>query len=371
MDIVILGATGSIGRQCFDVVQNLPNVRVVGMAARSNETSLMEMADVLKPRFVTLYDRDGMEGLLECASMVGKGDLVVNAIVGSIGLRPTLAAIGAGAHIALANKETLVAAGGLVTSAAKEQGVEIRPMDSEHSAIWQCLQSSESDKNSIVSDVKRLIITASGGAFRELSREQIEKAKAADALKHPNWNMGQKITIDCATMMNKGLEYIEAHWLFGLPYDKIDILVHPQSVIHSMVEFEDGATLAQLAAPDMRQPIQYALTYPKRPKRNYEYIDFTKPLTFSEPDYERFPCLSLAMQAAEIGDTMPAMVNALNEQLVSAYLDGKVGFYDISAIIEKAMGAYTTKQVLSVEDVEEAEAWAIDFHKKMSFSNPL
>jgi len=231
-------------------------------------------------------------------------------------------------------------------------------MDSEHSAIWQCLQNSE------ISDVKRLILTASGGAFREFSKEQITKATATDALRHPNWNMGAKITIDCATMMNKGLEYIEAHWLFDLPYDKIDILVHPQSVIHSMVEFEDGATLAQMAAPDMRQPIQYALTYPKRPRRSYEAIDFTKQLTFGEPDYERFPCLALAMRAAKISGTMPAMMNTLNERLVSAFLDGMVGFYDISTIIEKAMDAYTTRQVLCVEDVEEAEAWAVEFYEK-------
>ena len=364
MDVAILGATGSIGYQTFDVINNLPHINVVALAAGSDYESLMEMAKVLKPKLVALYDKDaakkfnlpgidvaaGMEGLLQCAV---SGDLMVNAVVGSIGLRPTLAAIKANKAIAIANKETLVAAGSLVM----QKGADIRPMDSEHSAIWQCLQPEQRD-------VKRLILTASGGAFRSWPREKIEKATAEDALQHPNWNMGPKITVDCATMMNKGLEYIEAHWLFNMPYDKIDIIVHPQSVIHSMVEFEDGATLAQLAAPDMRQPIQYALTAPARPKRPHQSLDLTKPLTFEAPDYDRFPCLHLAIEAAKIGGTMTAMMNAVNEHLVAAFLNNQIGFYDISRLIEQAMGIYNVKSVQALEDVEEAELWAKEFCQK-------
>ena len=362
MDVAILGATGSIGRQTFEVVKNLPGVRVVALAAGSDYEGLMEMAKVLKPKLVALYDKEaakkfdlpgievvaGMEGLVQCAT---SADVVVNSIVGSIGLRPTLAAIKAKKAVAIANKEPLVAAGSLVMV----DGADIRPIDSEHSAIWQCLQSGGRGA------VKRLLLTASGGAFRTWSKEQIKKATAADALRHPNWTMGPKITVDCATMMNKGLEFMEAHWLFDMPYDKIEIVVHPQSVIHSMVEFNDGATMAQLAAPDMGQAIQYALTFPKRLDRPHKPLDFSKALTFEEPDLEKFPCLRLAMEAAKIGGTMPAMMNSLNEHLVAAYLKDKIGLYDISRLIEQAMGAYNVKPMLALEDVDEAEAWAKEF----------
>ena len=358
MDVVILGATGSVGRQTFEVLQNLPDFRIVGMAARSDHKGLMEMAEIAKPEFVTLYDRDGMDGLIECASMAGRGNIVVNAVVGSIGLKPTMAAINAGKNIALANKETLVAAGNLVMEAAKASGSKICPVDSEHSAIWQCLQGND------IATVRRLILTASGGAFRSLSKAEIAKAGAADALRHPNWSMGPKITIDCATMMNKGLEYIEARWLFDIPYEKIDILIHPQSIVHSMVEYDDGAVLAQMAAPDMAQPIQYALTHPERATRTFEPIDFSRGFTFEEPDFTRFPCLALAMQAAKTGGTMPAMMNALNEHLVGAYLRDEITFYDISRLIESAMETYTVKKLSSLADVDEAEAWAQEFWKR-------
>jgi len=383
MNISILGATGSVGRQTFEVVQGLPNIRVSALAAGSDYKILAQQARVLRPALVALYDKNaahllqaqlkdmglsdirveaGMDGLIQCASMP-EDQIVVNAVVGSIGFKPTLAALAAKKDVAIANKETLVAAGPLVMKVARENNLNIRPMDSEHSAIWQCLQGNEHNA------VKRMILTASGGAFRTWTPEAIAKSTAADALRHPNWNMGPKITIDCATMMNKGLEYIEAHWLFDMPYPKIDILIHPQSIIHSMVEFEDGAVMAQLAAPDMGQPIQYALTAPERPVRktsSYQSLDFlsSNSLTFDAPDLQRFPCLALAIEAAKIGGTMTAMMNAANERLVAAFLKDTIGFYDISGIIEKAMGSYTVKPVKSLNDVEEAEVWANEFCEK-------
>ncbi|MCL2421609.1 MAG: 1-deoxy-D-xylulose-5-phosphate reductoisomerase [Defluviitaleaceae bacterium] len=379
MNISILGATGSIGRQTVEVAKNL-GIKVNALAAGSDYEALAEMAKILQPSLVALYDENaalllkqrlkdmglpdirieaGMDGVLQCATFP-ETEIVVNAIVGSIGLRPTLAAISAKKDVALANKETLVAGGVLVMEAARENGVSIRPTDSEHSAIWQCLQGGE---KGLSERTKRLILTASGGAFRTWDKSDIEKAKAADALRHPNWTMGPKITIDCATMMNKGLEYIEAYWLFDMPYKKIDILVHPQSVIHSMVAFEDGAVMAQLAAPDMGQPIQYALTAPDRPPRPHQSLDFLSAasLTFEAPDLQKFPCLALAMEAGKIGGTMPAMMNAANEQLVAAYLKDEIRFYDISRLIEAAMASYTVKPVKCLADVEEAEAWAGEF----------
>jgi len=356
INVSILGVTGSIGRQTIEVVKNLPNVSICAIAAGTDRAGLEELAKIARPKRAILYADEGMDGLIKCATMP-EADIVINAVVGSVGLKPTLAAIAAKKHVALANKETLVAAGDLVMQAARENNVEIRPIDSEHSAIWQCLKGQTP---------KRLILTASGGAFRDWEKERITTATPKDALQHPNWTMGAKITIDSATMMNKGLEYIEAHHLFNMPYKKIDILVHPQSVVHSMVEFEDGAVLAQMASPDMGQPIQYALTAPIHRKKSHTPLDLlkVKALTFEEPDYERFPCLSLAMQAAQIGGTMPAMMNAVNEILVASFLDGRIGFYDISRLIEKAMGAYTVKQLRSLSDVEEAEVFAKEFCSK-------
>ena len=358
MNISILGATGSIGRQTINVARAL-GIKVKAIAAGHDRKALEELAQIVKPDMAVLYEESGMEGLLECAGLPDV-QLVVNAMVGSIGLKPTMAAIAAKKDIALANKETLVAAGPLVMAAARTNGVEIRPIDSEHSAIWQCLQGNDK------SQVKKLILTASGGAFRTWDKDALFRATAADALRHPVWNMGKKITIDCATMMNKGLEYIEAHFLFDIPYEKIEILIHPQSVIHSMVEYKDGAVISQMASPDMEQPIQYALCAPSRPARNHASLDFLTagPLTFEAPDFERFPCLALTMAAAKTGGTMPAMVNALNEKLTAAFLGGSIGFYDISQLIEKAMASYTVKPLTSVSDVEEAEAWAVEFYSK-------
>ena len=374
MNISILGATGSIGRQTLDVVQ-AHGIRVKAIAAGSDYEALERIAKILRPELVAMYDKDaahklnlpgieiaaGMEGLLQCAT-ISDVQIVVNAIVGSIGLKPTLAAIAAKKDVALANKETLVAAGALVMESARKNDVNVRPIDSEHSAIWQCLQGGNTN------DIKRLILTASGGAFRTWDKTAITKAAAADALQHPNWNMGPKITIDCATMMNKGLEYIEAHWLFDMPYEKIDVLIHPQSIIHSMVEFKDGAVMAQLAAPDMGQPIQYALSTPSRPPRSHKPLDFLSlnALTFEAPDLHRFPCLALAVEAAKAGGTMPAMMNAANERLVAAFLRDTIGFYDISRLIEEAMATYTVKPVASLSDIEEAEAWAEEFYNRQT-----
>jgi len=360
MNICILGCTGSIGRQTFEVLQNIKDIKVCALAAAGNNLDeLKRQAQILKPSVTAVYNETGMDGLLECVTLP-EVDLVVNAMVGGIGLQPTMAAIAAKKHIALANKETLVAAGSLVMEAARQNKVKILPIDSEHSAIWQCLAGESTQY------VKRLILTASGGAFRDWSKAEIEKSTAADALRHPNWNMGKKITIDCATMMNKGLEYIEAHWLFNTPYEKIDILVHPQSIIHSMVEFEDGAVMAQMGAADMRQPIQYALTG-ERLARLHSPLDFLKQdLTFSKPDLDRFPCLRLAMEAAKIGGTMPAMMNALNEHLVEAFLQNKIRFYDIPRLIEKAMGSYTVESVESLADVYESESWANEYWRKIA-----
>ena len=367
----------------MQVLSEIPDIRAAAIAAGSDYKGLAKLVKLAKlskhvndkiscPDLVAIYDKSaacelqkllpdievaaGMEGLIDCVKKPGV-QIVVNAIVGSIGLAPTLAALNAKKDVALANKETLVAGGSLVMEAARQNNVSIRPTDSEHSAIWQCLQGNEK------SAVKRLILTASGGAFRTWEKFKIEKAKATEALHHPNWTMGPKITIDCATMMNKGLEYIEAHWLFDIPYEKIEILIHPQSIIHSMVEFEDGAVMAQMAMPDMCQPIQYALSAPARFARKHTPIDFLNlnALTFEEPDFDRFPCLALAMKAAEIGGTMPAMMNAVNEKVNAAYLQDEVGFYDISEIITEAMGTYTVKPVCGLSDVEEAIAWADEF----------
>ncbi|MCL1988900.1 MAG: 1-deoxy-D-xylulose-5-phosphate reductoisomerase [Firmicutes bacterium] len=387
MNISILGSTGSIGVQTVEVVQNLPNFRIIVLTAHSNYKLLAQQARKLKPQFIAMYDKTaanqlklelsdlskihkfeisaGMDGLLQAASLADV-QIVVNGLVGSVGLRPTLAAINAKKEVALANKETLVAGGSLVMQAAKANGVTIRPIDSEHSAIWQCLQASENSGNLVEkSAVKNIILTASGGPFRTWSTEEIAKATVDNALKHPNWNMGAKITVDSATMMNKGLERIEAQFLFDLSYDKVKILVHPQSVIHSMVEFEDGAVLAQMAAPDMKQPIQYALTAPNRPKRPHTALDFwnmSTALTFEPPNFEKFPCLEITEQAAKLTKTtLPAMMNALNELLVADFLNGKIGFYDISNYLKKAFANYKYEQVESLANIDKAEEFAKNF----------
>jgi 1-deoxy-D-xylulose-5-phosphate reductoisomerase len=374
MNIAILGATGSIGMQTLDVIRrNIPDARVTALSAYSNIERLTALANEFKPALVWVPDGDaalrlkeqlrvaceivtGNDGLLACAAEES-ADMVVNALVGRAGLRPTLAAIEAGKDIALANKETLVTAGELVMKAARAKGVRIIPIDSEHSAIWQCLQGNENNP------IEKIILTASGGPFRSLPREQIKTAAAADALRHPNWKMGRKITIDSATLMNKGLEVIEAMRLYDMPLKKIEVAVHPQSIIHSMVEFADGAVLAQMGIPDMRVPIAYALSAPKRIPNHYPRLNlFTqKNLTFEEPDTTRFPCLQLAYTAAEKGGTLPAVMNYVNESAVHYYLQNKINFYGISDIIADAFASYTVRQADSIEAIEEAEAWAEEY----------
>ncbi len=353
MALSILGATGSIGRQTLDVAAHL-GIKVCALAAGSRVRELEEAARRFRPGLAVLYDEaaaadlktrladtetkvlSGMSGLLEAASME-EADTVLAAMSGAVGLRPALRALEAGKKLALANKETLVCAGNLVTALAKEKGLPLLPVDSEHSAIFQCLQGG--------GEVKRILLTASGGPFRSWSREALKNATREDALKHPNWSMGPKITVDSATLMNKGLEFIEAMWLFDLPPEKITVLVHPQSVVHSAVEFADGAVIAQLGTPDMRLPIQLALTWPERKPSPAPALDLTKtaPLTFEEPDLERFPCLKLAMECARHrGKADCAVMNAANEEAVGAFLRGQIGFTDIygmtAAVLEELSG---------------------------------
>ncbi len=353
MALSILGATGSIGRQTLDVAAHL-GIKVCALAAGSRVRELEEAARRFRPGLAVLYDEaaaadlktrladtktkvlSGMSGLLEAASME-EADTVLAAMSGAVGLQPALRALEAGKKLALANKETLVCAGNLVTALAKEKGLPLLPVDSEHSAIFQCLQGG--------GEVKRILLTASGGPFRSWSREALKSATKEDALKHPNWSMGPKITVDSATLMNKGLEFIEAMWLFDLPPEKITVLVHPQSVVHSAVEFADGAVIAQLGTPDMRLPIQLALTWPERKPSPAPALDLTKtaPLTFEEPDLERFPCLKLAMECARHrGKADCAVMNAANEEAVGAFLRGQIGFTDIygmtAAVLEELSG---------------------------------
>ena len=382
MKIAILGATGSIGQQTLDVVRVMPEMEVVLLVATGRDLpTLVKNIVEFKPKLVCLSSHESImnlisllreekisgvdffwddEGLEECIQMFGEqiGDKVlVNAISGKNGLIPTMTAINAGIDIALANKETLVTAGALVMNAAREKNVRITPIDSEHSAIWQCLQGNE------LNTVEKIILTASGGPFRTLSKEQIKKATAKEALRHPNWDMGGKITIDSATLMNKGLELIEAMWLFNQPLNNIDVLVHPQSIIHSMVQYLDGSIMAQMGLPDMRLPIMYALTAPKRLPNNFPRLDFLKcsnlTLTFEAVDVDKFPCFGLACVAAKIAETtLPAVMNYVNEWAVNQFLQDRIGFYDISALIERAFSLYIPKIVTSIDDIFDAESWA-------------
>lgn len=317
-----------------------------------------EKAEELKDRVKDCNTEilSGMEGLI-AAAVYEKSDTVVTSVVGNIGIVPTFEAIKAGKDIALANKETLVSAGELIINAVKEYGVKIYPVDSEHSAIFQSLQGNDGNK------IRRILLTASGGPFRGKTRDELINVKASDALKHPNWNMGKKVTIDSASLMNKGLELIEAKWLFNVDVEDIEVLVHPQSIVHSAVEYEDGAVIAQLGEPDMKVPIQYALTYPKRVKNSFPKIDFTKrsSLTFEKPDMDTFKCLALAYRAIRCGGTMPAVMNGANESAVNAFLDDKIGFLEIADIIENTMNSYNVKYDYSVEDLVEADKWARDF----------
>jgi len=374
--LTILGATGSIGTNCLEVVRALPDeFSVVALSAYKNVDRLYRQAQEFHPRLaavVSLADGHRQEWQ-RCFSAIGTElltgpgalvqlaaenvDVVVNAVVGAAGLPATLQAIGSATTVALANKETLVTAGELVTANARRTGAKLIPIDSEHSALWQCLCGEPRDR------IARLIITASGGPFREWPAVDLAKVSVAEALNHPNWNMGKKITIDSATMMNKGLEVIEAYWLFGQPIDKIEVLIHPQSIIHSMVEFVDGSIKAQLSLPDMRLPIQYALTYPDRLPNELPRLDLARlqTLTFYPPDPEKFSCLRLAIQALEAGGTAPAVLNAANEEAVHAFLEERIRFDEIPALIARALECHDNGYALDYDGVMAADSWAREF----------
>lgn len=367
--IAILGSTGSIGTQTLEVVRENQDIRVAALAAGNNIALLEQQIREFAPKTAAVWTEEkakelrervkdlpvkivsGMDGLLEI-SVLEETDILVTAIVGMIGIRPTIAAICAGKDIALANKETLVTAGHIIMPLAKEHHVSILPVDSEHSAIFQSLQGNE--KNSI----KKILLTASGGPFRGRKREELANIQVEDALKHPNWEMGRKITIDSSTMINKGLEVIEAKWLFDVDFDQIQVVVQPQSVIHSMVEYEDGAVIAQLGTPDMKLPIQYALYYPKRRNLPGDRLDFWKltELTFEQPDLETFYGLRLAYEAGRAGGTMPTVFNAANERAVSLFLDRKIKYLEIPEIIHYCMDAHKRKEAPTVEEILSAEA---------------
>lgn len=369
--VAVLGSTGSIGRQTLEVISALSDrFEVVSLAAGRNVDVLVSQIEAYHPRLVAVADEEaaarlrskvdetvrvvwGRDGLVE-AAVAGDPDVVVVAVVGSAGLQPTLAALAENKSVALANKETLVAGGALVSQVLAEGRGRLLPIDSEHSAIWQCLQGEASDR------IAKVILTASGGPFRTATKDEMEKARPSDALRHPTWSMGGKITVDSATMMNKGLEVIEAHWLFGIDYDQIQVIVHPQSVLHSMVEFQDGSLKAQLGAPDMRVPIQYALCYPDRPPVAWKRLSLldVASLTFEPPDFERFPCLALAYRAGREGGTAPAALNAANEVAVEAFLMERIGFGDIARCVESVLEAHTVTDAGDLESILEADAWA-------------
>jgi 1-deoxy-D-xylulose-5-phosphate reductoisomerase len=366
-NISILGVTGSIGTQTLDVLRKQPqDFNLIGISANKNYSKVIDIINEFKPKYAAIMDEtakcrvenyckeykikteilSGMKGLNYIAS-IPEVDMVVTSIVGMVGLEPTLAAIKCGKHIALANKETLVVAGEIVMKEAAINKVNILPVDSEHGAIFQCLNG-ENKK-----DVKRLLLTASGGPFRGKMREELKNVVSSQALKHPKWNMGKKISIDSSTLMNKGLEVIEAHWLFNCNYENIDVVVHPQSIIHSMVEYNDGSIIAQMGDTDMRLPIQYALNYPLREKQIVQSLDFKKltALTFEEPDMKTFPCLKLAYDAGKSGKLMPAILNGANEIAVELFLQDKISFYDISDIIEKCMLKFDYNKEVTVDNV--------------------
>lgn len=373
-NISLLGSTGSIGTQAIDVIKR-NNLGVSALAAKSNVKALAEQAIELRPKLCVIFDKDkedelkyslkntdisvasGMDGLCEAAS-IDSADIVLNSVVGMVGLEPTLAAIESGKDLALANKETLVAGGMLVTEAARKTGIRIYPVDSEHSAIFQSLHAGERK------DLRKIILTASGGPFYGRTRKELEAVTAADALKHPNWDMGAKITIDSATLMNKGLEFIEAMWLFGVSPDQIEIVVHRESVIHSAVEFCDGSVIAQMGVPDMRIPIQYALLYPSRPESGVKRLGLTDygTLSFSKPDIDTFECLKICINAAQKADTTaPAIANAANEAAVARFLKGEIGFLDIAKLIGDAVKSISICKVNSLDDILSADAAARKF----------
>jgi 1-deoxy-D-xylulose 5-phosphate reductoisomerase len=374
--ITLLGSTGSIGTQTLDIVAQYPEqFRIVGLTAGRNVTLLAQQIRQFRPEIVAIGDEDKLQELQEAIADIdyqpmilvgetgvvevaryGDAEAVVTGIVGCAGLLPTIAAIQAGKDIALANKETLIAGGPVVNPLIEKHGVKILPADSEHSAIFQCLQ------GVIPGGLRRIILTASGGSFRDLPIEKLAEVTVADALKHPNWSMGQKITIDSATLMNKGLEVIEAHYLFGMNYDDIDIVIHPQSIIHSLIELQDTSVLAQLGWPDMRLPLLYALSWPERIHTDWKPFDLVKSgdLTFREPDHEKYPCMQLAYAAGRAGGSMPAVLNAANEQAVALFLEEKIQFLDIPKLIEKACDKHQPDNCESpgLDDILAADKWA-------------
>ena len=374
--VAVLGSTGSIGCNTLRVVETLGAelFRVVALGAGRNVEALAEQVARHRPEVVSVETQEGAErlaallrgrgagvprilvgeeGLIEVATHAG-ADVVVSATVGAIGFVPTLRALEAGKRVALANKETLVMAGALMTRAARASGAELLPVDSEHNAIHQCLRGESA------AEVRRLVLTASGGPFRTKSKAEMERASVAEAMRHPTWQMGAKVTVDSATLMNKGLEVIEAHWLFGFSPDEIGILVHPESIVHSMVEMIDGSVIAQMGVTDMRHAIQYALTYPERRPCDLPPLDLTKlsALHFEAPDVERFPCVALAYRALRAGGTLPAVLNAANEVAVQAFLDEAIALTDIPAVIEEAMDEHHAREVSDLGVVLEADAWA-------------
>ncbi|VXD23815.1 1-deoxy-D-xylulose-5-phosphate reductoisomerase [Planktothrix paucivesiculata] len=374
--ITLLGSTGSIGTQTLEIVAEYPEqFRIVGLAAGRNITLLAQQIRAFRPSIVAISNPDqlpelkalitdinpqpilvaGDEGIIEVARY-GDSEAVVTGIVGCAGLLPTIAAIEAGKDIALANKETLIAGGPVVNPLIKKHGVKLLPADSEHSAIFQCLQGVPQ------AGLRRIILTASGGAFRDWPVEKLKEVTVADAITHPNWSMGKKITVDSATMMNKGLEVIEAHFLFGLDYDDIEIVIHPQSIIHSLIELQDTSVLAQLGWPDMRLPILYAMSWPERIYTNWERLDLVKAgnLTFKAPDDQKYPCMSLAYAAGRAGGSMPAVLNAANEQAVALFLEEKIEFLDIPRVIELTCDRHRidNRQDPTLEDIIEADRWS-------------
>ena len=370
--VSILGSTGSIGRQSLDIISHLPDVKVAALTAGTSVERMAQQCREFLPELAVMATQEaaeqlkkaisglpvrvsfGEEGLIEAAT-IQSADCVITAVVGMVGLKPTLAAIRAGKRIGLANKETMVCAGELVMAEAKAHKVEIIPVDSEHSAIFQCLMGCKDRR-----EIKRLVLTCSGGPFFGMNKEQLQQVTKADALKHPNWKMGAKITIDCATLMNKGLEVIEAMRLYEMPVELVDVVIHRQSIIHSMVEFVDGAVMAQMGAPDMRLPIQLAMTYPERTVCPVDPLDLLKcgPLTFCAPDLECFPCLALAMECAKKGGTACPVMNGANEEAVAKFLRDEIGFYDIYRLVRHAVDTVPFIQNPTLDEILEADRLA-------------
>ena len=389
-NISVLGSTGSIGRQALEVAAANPDkIKIRVLAAHKSVNSILKQIEYFQPDFAVLADKEaaeelqglyrgkteilsGQEGLLACATYE-KADMVLGAMVGYAGLRPTLAAIKAGKDIALANKETLVAAGHIIMQAVKDYNVNLLPVDSEHSAIFQSLRGGYhpcltfAEKGRDESEVKKLILTASGGPFRGKSREELHNVTLDQCLKHPNWSMGKKVTIDSSTLANKGLEVIEAHWLFNIPYERIDVVVHPQSIVHSLVEFNDGAVMAQLGIPDMKLPIQYAFSYPRRFDCSFGQLDLIQCgcLTFEKPDKEAFPSLQIAIDCGKTGGSFPCAFNAANEVCVNAFLDGKISYLAIPEIVKQAVDAHVIIAHPNLDEIEETDKAVRSLTKKI------